>query len=86
VSTLGYPITEPYWIQARVSGQDQWLLLQAFQRRVLTYNAANAPAWQVEMGNVGRHYYDWRYTQRPPRGAENATEEEREREGDGGGE
>jgi hypothetical protein len=86
VSTLGYPITEPYWIQARVAGQDQWLLLQAFQRRVLTYNAANAPAWQVEMGNVGRHYYDWRYTQRPPRGAENATEEEREREGDGGGE
>jgi hypothetical protein len=85
VSTLGYPITEPYWIQARVAGQDTWLLLQAFQRRVLTYNPANAPAWQVEMGNVGRHYYDWRYTQRPPRGAEDATEEEHDREDAGGG-
>src|SRR5207248_1642725 len=75
LSTMGYPITEPYWVRARVLGQDQWLLVQAFQRRVLTYNPANAPAWQVEMGNVGRHYYDWRTTQRPPRPAEEENEE-----------
>ncbi len=80
VSTLGYPITEPYWVHARVAGQDKWLLMQAFQRRVLTYNPDNVPAWQVEMGNVGRHYYDWRYTQRPPRGAESEAEEEHDHE------
>jgi hypothetical protein len=86
VSTLGYPITEPYWVHARVAGQDTWVLMQAFQRRVLTYNPTNAPAWQVEMGNVGRHYYDWRYTQRPPRGAEDAEEEEHDHEdADSGG-
>ena len=37
------------------------MLIQAFERRVLTYNPANPPAFQVEMGNIGLHYYDWRY-------------------------
>ena len=37
------------------------VLIQAFERRVLTYTPANPRAFQVEMGNVGRHYYDWRY-------------------------
>ena len=59
--TLGYPITEPYWVRCRVAGRTTGALVQAFQRRVLTYTPDNAPAWQVEMGNVGRHYYDWRY-------------------------
>jgi hypothetical protein len=57
----GYPITEPYWIRIRVGGPERWALMQAFQRRVLTYSPANPPGWQVEMGNVGRHYYAWRY-------------------------
>ncbi|HYP19168.1 MAG TPA: hypothetical protein VEY08_03760, partial [Chloroflexia bacterium] len=60
---LGYPITEPYWTNVRISGASKWVLVQAFQRRVLTYVADNPPGWQVEMGNVGRHYYDWRYGQ-----------------------
>ena len=42
------------------------MLIQAFQRRVLTYMPGNAPPWQVEMGNVGRHYYDWRYGPNSP--------------------
>src|SRR5206468_632020 len=29
--------------------------------RVLTYTPSNAPPWQVEMANVGRHYQSWRY-------------------------
>ena len=37
------------------------MLIQAYERRVLTYNPANPPAFQVEMGNIGLHYYDWRY-------------------------
>lgn len=58
---LGYPITEPYWISVKIGGVQKWVLMQAFQRRILTYVADNPPGWQVEMGNVGRHYFDWRY-------------------------
>jgi hypothetical protein len=59
--TFGYPLIEPVWITIRVGGQDRTVLFQAFERRTLTYTPTNAPAWQVEMGNVGAHYYAWRY-------------------------
>lgn len=62
--TLGYPITEPYWIIAPVNGKRETLLVQLFERRTLTYNPSNPPETQVEMGNVGRHYYQWRYADR----------------------
>lgn len=64
--TLGYPISEPYWVRAQVGGQVHDVLIQAFERRVLAYTPSNAAAWQVEMGNVGRHYYDWRYGPQKP--------------------
>src|SRR4051794_10125751 len=35
VFPMGYPITEPYWMKIRVNNQDRWVLMQAFQRRVL---------------------------------------------------
>jgi beta-lactamase class A len=57
----GYPITEPYWTSVRVGGTEKLVLVQAFERRVLTYTPDNPPAWQVEAGNVGQHYYTWRY-------------------------
>jgi len=56
---LGLPITEPYWTQTRVGGTLHSVLMQAFERRVLTYTPDNAPAWQVEMGNVGLHFLLW---------------------------
>jgi hypothetical protein len=37
------------------------VLVQLFERRALTYNPANPAVTQVEMGNVGRHYFNWRY-------------------------
>jgi hypothetical protein len=37
-----------------------------FERRCLAYTLDNAPGWRVESGNVGRHYYEWRYDQPPP--------------------
>jgi hypothetical protein len=61
VTAFGFPITEPYWTTIRVAGQDRMILVQAFQRRVLTYSPANADGWKVEMGNVGAQYYSWRY-------------------------
>ncbi|GAC1642504.1 MAG: hypothetical protein NVS4B8_11750 [Herpetosiphon sp.] len=65
VFAMGYPISEPYWATIRVGGQSRAVLVQAFQRRVLTYTPDNPVGWQVEMGNVGRHYYRWRYNEQP---------------------
>ncbi len=59
--SMGYPISEAYWVQATVGGVTKSVLVQAFERRVLTYTPTNTPDWQVEMGNVGQHYYRWRY-------------------------
>ncbi len=58
---MGLPISEPYWSRVRINGVEQDVLVQAFQRRVLTYTPANPQEWQVEMGNVGQHYLRWRY-------------------------
>jgi len=66
VFTLGYPISEPYWTRIKVGGVDRDVLVQPFQRRVLTYSPDNPSGWQVEMGNVGRHYYMWRYGESLP--------------------
>jgi hypothetical protein len=63
---MGYPITEAYWTQVKVAGQTKYVLLQLFQRRVLTFTADNPAAFQVEMGNIGRHYWTWRYQSNPP--------------------
>ena len=56
---LGYPITEAYWTQMRVGGNDMPVLIQAYQRRVLTYIPDFPTTWQVQQGNVGQHYLDW---------------------------
>ncbi len=57
----GLPITEAYWTTVRVAGNDQQVMLQCFERRCLTYTPGNPAGWQVEAGNVGLHYYGWRY-------------------------
>jgi hypothetical protein len=57
----GYPISEAYWTAVRVGGVRQDVLVQCFERRCLTWTPGNKPGWQVEAGNVGRHYYMWRY-------------------------
>ncbi|MEI6046256.1 MAG: branched-chain amino acid ABC transporter substrate-binding protein [Chloroflexota bacterium] len=58
----GLPITEAWWAKVKVAGEVKDVLVQAFERRVLTYPPANSAAYQVEMGNVGQHYYQWRYS------------------------
>ena len=67
VYAAGYPLTEPYWTRTRINGAETWVMVQAFERRLLTFVPGNAPSWQVEAGNVGRHYYEWRYGTPPPR-------------------
>jgi hypothetical protein len=63
---VGYPVSEPFWVRTRVGGAERDVLVQVFERRVLTYDPANAAGWRVEMGNVGRHYYHWRYGEELP--------------------
>ncbi|MEO8287142.1 MAG: DUF3160 domain-containing protein [Chloroflexota bacterium] len=58
----GLPISEPYWAKVKIAGQAGVdVYIQAFQRRVLTYVPSAAEGFQVQMGNIGAHYYDWRY-------------------------
>lgn len=58
---MGLPITDAYWTQAQVGGETKDVLVQLFERRVLTYVPSNPAGYKVEMGNVGQHYFQWRY-------------------------
>ncbi|MCS7003038.1 MAG: hypothetical protein NZ518_09335, partial [Dehalococcoidia bacterium] len=54
---IGLPITEP--VEATVtkgSVTGRRIIVQAFQRTILTYDPANPPEWQVERANVGTDY------------------------------
>ncbi len=57
----GLPISEPYWAKAKIRGTVTDVLIQAFERRALTYVPTNQKGFQVEMANIGQHYFDWRY-------------------------
>jgi hypothetical protein len=59
----GYPITEAYWATVKVAGEYRDVLMQCFERRCLTYTPGNSPGFETEAGNVGQHYYAWRYSQ-----------------------
>ncbi|MEI6043602.1 MAG: hypothetical protein WCS37_04315 [Chloroflexota bacterium] len=61
VFAMGYPISEAYWCKVTVGGQEKDVLVQAFERRIMTYTPSNGAGFQVEMGNVGKQYYLWRY-------------------------
>lgn len=67
LAVVGRPISEAYWAEVSVNRQVQTVLVQLFERRVLTYNPANPARSRVEFGNVGEHYYAWRYASSAPR-------------------
>ncbi|MCA1669216.1 MAG: hypothetical protein LC793_17855 [Thermomicrobia bacterium] len=60
--TIGLAISEPFFTTVTVAGQQKQVLVQVFERRVLTYTDSNPDAFKVEMGNIGLHYYQWRQT------------------------
>ncbi|HEX5166723.1 MAG TPA: N-acetylmuramoyl-L-alanine amidase [Thermomicrobiales bacterium] len=62
----GFPITEAYWSRIKLKGVYSDVLIQCFERRCLTYTPDNPEGWKVEAGNVGRHYYEWRYAASQP--------------------
>ena len=57
----GFPISEAYWATVNVGGVRRTVLIQCFERRCLTYTPDNPEGWKVEAGNVGQHYFRWRY-------------------------
>ena len=59
----GYPLGESVWTRTRVQSVEKDVLVQCFERRCLTYTPDNPVGWKVEFGNVGQHYYQWRYEQ-----------------------
>jgi hypothetical protein len=61
VFAFGYPISEAYWTRSVVAGVEKDVLVQMYERRVLTYTPTNPKDFQVEMGNVGQQYFKWRY-------------------------
>lgn len=63
--TTGYPIGLFFFAQVKIGGAPTWVLVQPFERRVLTYNPNNPAATRVEFGNIGQHYYTWRYGANP---------------------
>lgn len=61
----GYPISAAYWAKTTIAGKpDTAVLVQVYERRVLTYVPSAPVGWRVQMGNVGLHYAEWRYGSR----------------------
>lgn len=60
IASIGFAISEPFWSSVTVGGARKDVMIQAFERRVLTFTPTNAAAFQVEFGNIGRHYIAWR--------------------------
>ncbi len=65
IFVMGHPVSEPYWAWVRVGGVDKDVLIQVFERRVLTYTPSNPEGFKVEMGNIGQHYFQRRYEMSP---------------------
>jgi hypothetical protein len=61
IGVIGYAKSEPFVATVKVAGVQRQVMMQVFERRVLTYTASNPDAFKVEMGNIGQHYYRWRY-------------------------
>jgi hypothetical protein len=61
IQAIGLAITEPVWANVKVNNKTVPVLVQAFERRVLTYTPDNPALFRVEYGNIGRAYYAWRY-------------------------
>ena len=65
VPAIGLAITEPFWSNVKVAGVQKDVLMQGFERRVLTFTPSNPAAFLVEFGNIGSHYFQWRYVTSP---------------------
>jgi len=61
LASVGLATSEPFRATVKIAGTSQSIIAQVFERRVLTYNNNNPDPFKVEFGNIGQHYYTWRY-------------------------
>lgn len=61
ITAIGYALCEPFFATFTVAGVPKMVAVQVFERRILTYTETNPPEFKTEFGNIGRHYYAWRY-------------------------
>jgi hypothetical protein len=61
LASVGLAKSEPFRATVKIAGTQQSIIAQVFERRVLTYNNSNPEPFKVEFGNIGQHYYKWRY-------------------------
>lgn len=50
---LGLPMTDALVADTVKDGKPRQIMMQAFERTILTYDPLNPPAWQIERGNIG---------------------------------
>ncbi|MDQ3548339.1 MAG: lytic transglycosylase domain-containing protein, partial [Chloroflexota bacterium] len=62
---IGLPLTEPYWHDTLLDGVPTRVLVQAFERRILTWTPGQPEGWAVESNNAGLHYREWRELTQP---------------------
>lgn len=53
IHDLGLPLAPPQWARAMKGAGVRTVMIQPFERTVLTYDPANPPGWEVERGNLG---------------------------------
>jgi len=58
---FGQPLSEAYWIKALINGSVQDVLIQVYEKQILTYIPSYKADIRVDSVNIGRHYYEWRY-------------------------
>jgi hypothetical protein len=61
VTVTGFPISPAFWVTVRVGDVPTAVMVQLFERRVLSYTPTNPAGYWVEMGNIGLHYFQYRY-------------------------
>jgi hypothetical protein len=54
----GLPMSEAFNIEVAKGGESRTVVVQIFERTILTYDARNPPEFQVERANVGLAYRD----------------------------
>ncbi len=62
---IGRPVTEPYWHDTLLDGVQTRVLVQAFERRILTWTPGQPAGWEIESNNAGLHYRAWRGLSQP---------------------
>jgi hypothetical protein len=61
MTVTGFPIAPAFWVTVPVGGTPTAVMVQLFERRVLSYTPTNPAGFRVEMGNIGLHYFQYRY-------------------------